>query len=74
MERGDGQNFEFIGGPYDGETLPVPESKEGEIFVVDHHPDSGFPKNEPGSEWSEHRYERQGDTYVYLGPAPPDED
>lgn len=73
MDVGGHRDFEFVGGPYDGKVLPVAEDGDGlpEIFVVPNVWDEGgWPDRPPSVD--EHRYERDGDVYRYLGEAKPD--
>ena len=71
MAAGDFQDFEFIGGPYDGEVLPVADQGDGipEVLVVDHTWDDRKPPK--SNHWTQHRYERDGLVYRYVGPADP---
>lgn len=70
MAAGDSRDFEFIGGPFDGKRLPVVEQGEGfpVVCVVDHKGEPVVRKSLEGSPWSQHRYERDGKAYRYLGP------
>jgi hypothetical protein len=70
--------FEFVGGPYDGETLPVTDQGDGlpEILVLPHGDapltfDDPRPPAEGPPTWTEHRYERDGSVYRHLGIAEP---
>lgn len=72
MAVGDHLDFEFVGGPHDGEVLPVADQGRGypDILGVPHIYDEEKAKRAgqpPPGEW--HRYERDGRTYRYLGPA-----
>ena len=66
MALGDLQDFEFVGGPCDGEVMSVKDPGDGypEILVVDQ-----TRRSDGGRETlrKEYRYERDGKRYRYLG-------